>query len=69
MTDKFYLNGEARDRTVETVGALLSAEGIDAAQGGIAVARNGEVVPRGEWAQTPVDADDRIELVHIVRGG
>ncbi len=27
MTDKFYLNGEARDRTVETVGALLSAEG------------------------------------------
>lgn len=69
MADRFFLNGEERARTVASIDALLAAEGIDGANGGVAVARNGEVVPRSEWAQTPVEADDRIELVHIVRGG
>ena len=69
MADRIFVNGEQRERTVATIDALLAAEGIDGANGGVAVARNGEVVPRSEWAQTPVEADDRIELVHIVRGG
>jgi len=69
MAERFFLNGEGRERTMATIDALLASEGIDGANGGVAVARNGEVVPRSEWAQTPVEADDRIELVHIVRGG
>ncbi len=69
MPETFYLNGESRDLTIASVDALLSEQGIDPSRGGIAVARNGEVVPRSEWAQTPVNAGDRIELVHIVRGG
>jgi sulfur carrier protein len=69
MAEHFFLNGEQHVLTVSTIDALLLAKGIDAANGGVAVARNGEVVPRGDWAQTPVDADDRIEFVHIVRGG
>lgn len=69
MAELIFINGKQRERTVSTIDALLAAEGIDGANGGVAVARNGEVVPRSEWAQTPVEADDRIELVHIVRGG
>ena len=69
MSESFTLNGEARALSARTVVALLADEGIDLASGGIAVARNGEVVPRSEWDQTPIEPDDRIELVRIVRGG
>ncbi len=36
---------------------------------GVAVAVNGEVVLREEWAQTVVRAGDRVEVVHMVGGG
>ena len=36
---------------------------------GIAVARNGDVVPRSSWERTPVRAGDRIEIVTAVAGG
>jgi sulfur carrier protein len=47
----------------------LAEKEIDCSRGGVAVALNGEVVPRAEWDQTPVKPDDKIEIVHIVRGG
>lgn len=65
----FSLNGERRPWSEITVSALLSDAGVDVARGGVAVARNGEVVPRPCWDQTAVQPDDRIEIVHIVRGG
>lgn len=36
---------------------------------GIAVAVNGEVVPRGSWSTTMLAAGDRVELVTAVQGG
>lgn len=36
---------------------------------GVAVARNGEVVPRGEWAATVLIHRDQLELVRPVQGG
>ena len=36
---------------------------------GIAVARNGDVVPRSRWARTPLVEGDRIEIVTAVAGG
>ena len=36
---------------------------------GVRVARNDEIVPRGEWETTPVAAGDRIEIVGAVQGG
>ncbi len=36
---------------------------------GIAVARNGEVVPRSAWANTVVSGGDRIEIVTAAAGG
>jgi sulfur carrier protein len=36
---------------------------------GIAVARNGEVVPRSAWPSTGLDDDDRVEIVTAAAGG
>jgi sulfur carrier protein len=36
---------------------------------GIAVARNGEVVPRSLWAEEAVREDDAIEIVTAAAGG
>jgi thiamine biosynthesis protein ThiS len=33
------------------------------------VERNGEIVPRGEYGKTPLQAGDRLEVVHAVGGG
>jgi len=35
----------------------------------VALERNGDIVPRARWAQTQIEQDDRIELVHFVGGG
>ncbi len=33
------------------------------------VERNGEIVPRGEYGDTPLETGDRLEVVHAVGGG
>ena len=33
------------------------------------VERNGEIVPRGEYGETPLQTGDRLEVVHAVGGG
>jgi len=48
---------------------LLEDSGIDGREGGVAVALNGEVVPRADWPQTSLKVNDKVEVVQIVRGG
>jgi sulfur carrier protein len=36
---------------------------------GVAVARNGDVVPRSAWARTALDAGDRLEILTAAAGG
>ena len=36
---------------------------------GVAVAVDGEVVPRGEWATTEVRDGQQVEVLHAVQGG
>ena len=36
---------------------------------GIAVAVNGEVVPKGSWGERTLQADDRLEIIRAVQGG
>jgi sulfur carrier protein len=36
---------------------------------GVAVAVNGEVVPRGAWEKTALDDGARVEIVAAVQGG
>ena len=35
----------------------------------VAVARNGEVVPRSRWEQTPLQDGDAVEVLSAVAGG
>ena len=68
-TIDLWVNGERRRVAAADVRGLVSALGLDPAARGLAVARNGEVVPRSAWATTPLAPDDRIELVGAVQGG
>ena len=69
MTSTISLNGENRPWHEQSTLDLLAESGIAAERGGIAVALNGEVVPRGQWADAWPVPGDQIEIVHIIRGG
>jgi sulfur carrier protein len=63
------LNGERRElgdrATIETaVRAIGTRDGR-----GVAVALDGEVIPRGEWATTEVRDGQQVEILHAVQGG
>jgi sulfur carrier protein len=64
------LNGRPHDlpegATVET--AVLEA-GVDGNGRGVAVAVDGEVVPRGQWAATALRDGQQVEVLRAVQGG
>ncbi len=66
------INGEARICAAATVEGLFQAEaeetGIESPEG-IAIALNGRVVRRRDWASTPVNEGDRVEIVRAMQGG
>lgn len=65
---KIVLNGHEREIAPSTsVQGLLEDAGY--AQRRIAVEVNREIVPRSQFAQRLLDADDRIEIVHAIGGG
>jgi len=67
-TQTITLNGKPRDIEGQpTITALLQTLDIRAEQ--VAVAVNGEVVPRREWPQTRVAGGDAVEIVRAVGGG
>jgi thiamine biosynthesis protein ThiS len=35
----------------------------------VAIERNGEIVSRPAWPETPVHSGDKLEIVHFVGGG
>ncbi len=62
------LNGKARDlETRVTVSALLELLGVNPQQ--VAVAVNGEVVPRRQWPDVVIGDGDTVEIVRAVGGG
>ena len=53
----------------QTVAGLLTRLGHPPGGPGIAVALNGEVVPRGAWATTGLGDNDRLEVLGASQGG
>lgn len=51
----------------KTVEVLLAEQGY--LQGRIAVERNGEILPKARYGQTPVEDGDVYEVVNFVGGG
>ena len=63
------INGERRELDDgATIEVAVRAAGAPDGRG-VAVALDGEVVPRGEWATTEVREGQEVEVLHAVQGG
>ena len=69
QTARIRVNGEDQPLTAQTVAALLVENAVDVPERGIAVAVNGEVVPRAAWPTRPLRDGDSIEIVRARQGG
>ncbi|HVL95848.1 MAG TPA: sulfur carrier protein ThiS [Solirubrobacteraceae bacterium] len=64
------LNGRAAElRDGATVADAVVTLELPAGGRGVAVAVDAEVVPRGQWAATPLRDGARVEVVQAVQGG
>jgi sulfur carrier protein len=64
------LNGESSEvRPGETVTAVLARLGLSPQARGIAVAVDGEVVPRARWEMFALAEDARVEVLTAMQGG
>lgn len=62
------LNGEPRSLVDGgSVADLVTELGKDPRT--LAIEHNGTILPRARWAETPIAAGDRLEVVHFVQGG
>ena len=61
------VNGEEVDAAGKTLADYLKEAGYD--MRGIAIERNGEIVPRSRYASTRLQDGDKVEVVHCVAGG
>jgi sulfur carrier protein len=64
------LNGAPADVPAgETVAAVLRRLGLEADAKGVAVAVDGEVLPRASWATFALAPDARVEVLTAMQGG
>jgi len=63
------VNGTAEPLDAATVADLLAARGIGPDTPAIAVALNGTVVRRAQWAETPLNPGDDLDIVRPFQGG
>jgi thiazole synthase len=64
------LNGQPRELPTEaTLADAAEAVGAEREARGVAVALDGEVVPRGEWATTSLAEGSKVEVLAAIQGG
>ena len=68
-TATLTVNGIAEPLSAATVAALLAEREIAPDGRGVAVALNGAVVRRADWATTALNAGDAVEIVRAMQGG
>ncbi|MEA2247048.1 MAG: sulfur carrier protein [Solirubrobacteraceae bacterium] len=64
-----YVNGEPREGAGSTIAELLAELGVEIQARGVAVAVDGEVVPRGEWGRRRINEGERVEALSAMQGG
>lgn len=69
MSLQIQVNGIGRNVDASTIADVLRQEGVEEGALFVAVALNGAVVPRGEWARASLSAGDSVEIVKPVSGG
>jgi sulfur carrier protein len=64
------LNGEDSDvRAGETVASVLARLNLELDARGVAVAVDGEVVPRAQWQSFALEEHARVEVLTAMQGG
>ena len=67
---RFRVNGEdAATEDSPTVSSVIRSMGREPSAPGVAVAVNGEVVPRSEWATRTIGDGDEVEVLAAIGGG
>ncbi|MEA2450823.1 MAG: sulfur carrier protein [Thermoleophilaceae bacterium] len=67
---RIVLNGEQRElRDRARVRDAIAAAGTPGEARGVAVALDGEVVPRAQWDDVALNEGQRVEVVQAVQGG
>jgi sulfur carrier protein len=67
---RLILNGEPRELPDgATLPDAIDASGAPDNRRGVAVAIDGEVIPRGEWNTTELQDGAKIEVLQAVQGG
>lgn len=61
------INGEQKDCTGQTVQHYLTANGYDLKR--VAVERNGDIIPKAQYASAVFNDGDSVEIVSFVGGG
>ncbi|WP_409419928.1 sulfur carrier protein ThiS [Pseudaeromonas sp. ZJS20] len=75
QTMDFFVNDSPRQGLAGlSLEGLLLAEGLGRGEppqipAGVAVALNQVVIPRPQWALTPVASGDRIDIFSVIAGG
>ena len=67
---RIVLNGEPRElRDRATVVDAVDASGAPESRAGVAVAVDGEVVPRSLWNERALAEGEQVEVLQAVQGG
>jgi len=67
---KIILNGNSSDlRGGESVLAAIQQLGLPADARGVAVAVDGEVIPRAQWEDVRLSEGTRVEVLSAMQGG
>ena len=69
MSDTIRINGQDEPLTAPTLAALIAERGVTPDGKGVAVAFNGALVRRADWANTTLQAGDTVEIVLARQGG
>ena len=66
---QLILNGTAITTTAVNLHSILQEQGLEPERSGIAVAVNGEVVPRSQWPVYELHDGDVVEIITAMQGG
>ena len=62
-----YINGEAQQTSCQNLAELIAQLDLDGKR--FAVEMNTQIIPKSRLNQTPIQPNDRIEIIHAVGGG
>jgi len=68
MDATIHVNGKPEPLSAPTIAELVAGKATETTRG-LAVALNGAVVRRKDWAQTALRPGDRVEIVRVLQGG